>query len=41
MWAWDGERWSARAPLPSPRFNHSAIAVGEEIFVLGGFREGR
>ncbi len=23
VWAWDGERWRARAPLPAPRFNHS------------------
>lgn len=41
VWAWDGESWSARAPLPSARFNHSAIAVGDEIYVLGGFREGQ
>ncbi len=40
VWAWDGTRWSARAPLPSPRFNHAAVAFGEEIYVLGGFREG-
>jgi hypothetical protein len=39
--AWDGTRWSERAPLPSARFNHAAVAVGTEIYVLGGYREGR
>jgi Kelch motif len=41
VWAWDGEEWSERAPLPSPRFNHSAVALDSRIYVLGGFHEGR
>ena len=41
VWAWDGEEWSERAPLPSPRFNHSAVALDGRIYVLGGFNEGR
>jgi len=40
VWAWDGESWSARAPLPTPRFNHSAIELGGRIYVLGGFLRG-
>ena len=27
--------------MPTPRFNHAAVAVGSEIYVLGGFLEGR
>ena len=33
--------WSERASLPEPRFNHSAVALDGEIYVLGGFNEGR
>lgn len=40
VWAWDGLSWSARAPLPSPRFNHAAVALDGQIYVLGGFRDG-
>ena len=38
VWAWDGSRWRARAPLPVPRFNHSAVALDGRIYVLGGYR---
>jgi hypothetical protein len=41
VWAWDGARWTQRAPLPSARFNHAAVAVGPEVYVLGGYRGGR
>jgi hypothetical protein len=41
VWAWDGGSWTERAPLPSARFNHAAVAVGPEIYVLGGYRGGR
>ena len=41
VWAWDGARWQARAPLPVPRFNHAAVAFGDRIWVLGGFEGGR
>jgi Kelch motif len=41
VWSWDGESWSARSPLPTPRFNHSAIAAGGRVYVLGGFQRGR
>ena len=35
--AWDGRGWRERAPLPEPRFNHAAVALGGSIYVLGGF----
>ena len=41
VWAWNGDEWSERAPLPSPRFNHAAVELGGKIYVLGGFNEGR
>ena len=28
VWAWDGKAWRPKAPLPSARFNHAAVAVG-------------
>lgn len=33
-----GEAWSDLPPLPMPRSSHDAIAVGNEIFVVGGWR---
>jgi N-acetylneuraminic acid mutarotase len=30
------DTWSAVAPLPSPRCEHAAVAVGPAIYVLGG-----
>ena len=41
VWAWDGERWRARAPLPVPRFNHVAVALGDRLAALGGYEQGR
>jgi hypothetical protein len=41
VWAWNGVSWRPKAPLPEPRFNHAAVAVGSGIFVLGGFAGGR
>jgi Kelch motif len=40
VWAWDGEAWERRAPLPEARFNHAAVAIGTRIWVLGGFAGG-
>jgi hypothetical protein len=40
-WAWDGTRWSARAPLPRAVFNHAAVALDGDLYVLGGFADGR
>jgi N-acetylneuraminic acid mutarotase len=34
--AWDDSGWRERAPLPAPRFNHSAVAAAGRLFVLGG-----
>ena len=39
--AWDGKAWRPKAPLPSARFNHAAVAVGDRIWVLGGFAKAR
>jgi Kelch motif protein len=36
LYAWSGSGWRLRAPLPAPRFNHSAVAVGGRLYVLGG-----
>jgi Kelch motif len=36
-----GGRWLRRAPLPAARFNHGAVALGDTLYVLGGFAEGR
>ncbi len=30
-------RWSRLAPLPRPLYNHSAVTVGDEVYVLGGY----
>jgi hypothetical protein len=40
VWAWDGAGWERKAPMPAPRFNHAAVAVGDRIWVLGGFEGG-
>jgi hypothetical protein len=32
----DGGTWSTMAPLPFPRLNHIAVAVGSAMYVLGG-----
>ena len=42
MYAYDPatDEWSERAPLPEPRFNHAALALGGKVYVLGGFHEG-
>jgi hypothetical protein len=40
VWAWQGGAWKRKAPLPAPRFNHAAVAVGTRIWVLGGFADG-
>ena len=36
VWAWDGKRWRARAPLPVPRFNHVVVTLGGRLYSLGG-----
>ena len=36
LYAWDGRGWRARAPMRGRRFNHSAVAVGGKLYVLGG-----
>ena len=42
LYAWDGRGWRERAPLPEARFNHSAVAAGGRLYVLGGLDgEGR
>ena len=35
------DTWTPRAPLPEPRFNHSALELGGKIYVLGGYLEGQ
>jgi Kelch motif len=40
VWGWNGDSWERKAPLPEPRFNHAAVAVGPRIWVLGGFADG-
>jgi Kelch motif len=40
VWAWNGDEWERKASLPEPRFNHAAVAVGSQIWVLGGFAGG-
>lgn len=40
VWAWDGNVWTQKAPLPAARFNHAAVALGTRIWVLGGFADG-
>jgi hypothetical protein len=37
VWAWDGTRWRAWAPLPRPVFNHAAVVVGGRLYVVGGY----
>jgi non-specific serine/threonine protein kinase len=34
-------RWKAAAPIPQPRSEVAAAAVGDEIFVVGGFLDSR
>jgi N-acetylneuraminic acid mutarotase len=34
------DTWSAVAPLPSARYSHAAVAVGSDIYVLGGICDG-
>ncbi len=29
--------WTAKADMPTPRMNHSSVAVGDYIFVMGGY----
>jgi Kelch motif len=41
VWAWDGARWRARAPLPRPLFNQAMVVVGGTLYALGGYADGR
>jgi Kelch motif len=36
VYAFDG-RWRRRPPLPRALYNHSAVTVGREVYVLGGY----
>ncbi len=40
VWAWDGHRWQARAPLPHAVFNHAAVVLGGRLYAVGGFAAG-
>jgi hypothetical protein len=36
VYAYDGS-WQPAAPLPRPLYNHSAVTLGERVYVLGGY----
>jgi hypothetical protein len=40
VYAYDGA-WREHTPMPAPRFNHAAVALGSKIYVLGGFLAGK
>jgi Kelch motif len=37
VYVWTGSRWRRGPPVPRRLYNHSAVTVGEEVYVLGGY----